>query len=72
MDDCKVFIQYSNGKDDIYKNTEKWSPNKKLEILIVFDDMIADIYNSNITREAAKILALSSDKIDKYEYFTGE
>ena len=27
-------------------------------------------YGSN--REAAKILALSSGKIDKYEYFTGE
>ena len=26
----------------------------------------------NINREAAKIFALSSDKIDKYEYLTGE
>ena len=26
----------------------------------------------NINREAAKISALSSDKIDKYEYLTGE
>ena len=26
----------------------------------------------DINREAAKILALSSDKIRKYEYFTGE
>ena len=26
----------------------------------------------DIYREAAKILALSSDKIDKYEYITGE
>ena len=26
----------------------------------------------NINREAAKISALSSGKIDKYEYFTGE
>ena len=26
----------------------------------------------NINREAAKILALSSNKIDKYEYLAGE
>ena len=26
----------------------------------------------DINREAAKILALSSGKMDKYEYFTGE
>ena len=28
--------------------------------------------NCNMNREAAKILPLSSGKIDKYEYFTGE
>ena len=30
--------------DDIYKIIEKYKPNKKHKILIVFDDMIADIY----------------------------
>ena len=29
--------------DDIYKNIEEYNPNKKLKILIVFDDMIADM-----------------------------
>ena len=29
-------------------------------------------YNNDINREAAKISALSSGKIDKYEYLTGE
>ena len=29
--------------DDIYKNTEEYNPNKKRKILIVFDDMIADM-----------------------------
>ena len=28
---------------DIYKNNKKHNPNKKRKILIVFDDMIADI-----------------------------
>ena len=29
--------------DDIYKNIEEYNPNKKCKILIVFDDMIADM-----------------------------
>ena len=32
--------------DDIYKNIEEYNPNKKLQILVVFDDMIADIPNN--------------------------
>ena len=29
--------------DDIYKNIEEYNPNKEYKILIVFDDMIANI-----------------------------
>ena len=32
--------------DDIYKNIEKYNPKKKLKILIVFDDMIADMLSN--------------------------
>ena len=31
---------------DIYKNIEHYNPNKKLKILIVFDDMIADMLST--------------------------
>ena len=31
--------------DDIYKNIEEYNPNRKRKILIVFDDMIADLLN---------------------------
>ena len=31
---------------DIYKNTEEYDLRKKLKLLIVFDDMIADIINN--------------------------
>ena len=37
----KVFIEYSNNIDNIYKNIEEYNPNKKRKILIAFDDMIA-------------------------------
>ena len=35
--------------DDFYKNIEEHNPNKKHKILIVFDDMIADMpINKNL------------------------
>ena len=32
--------------DDIYKNIEEYNPNKKREILIVYDDMIVDMVSN--------------------------
>ena len=29
LNDFKAFIEYSNDKDEIYKNIEKYNPNKK-------------------------------------------
>ena len=34
--------------DDVYQNIEEHNPNKKRKILIVFDDMIADILSKQI------------------------
>ena len=46
LNDSKAFIEYSNDMDDIYKNIEEYNPNKKRKILIVFDDMIADMVSN--------------------------
>ena len=46
FNDSKAFIEYSNDMDDIHKNTEEYNPKKKRKILIVFDDMIADMLNN--------------------------
>ena len=32
--------------DDIYNNIEEYNPNKELEILILFDDVIADMLSN--------------------------
>ena len=45
----KTFIEYSNDKDNNYKNAEEYNPNKKREILIVFNDMIADMLSNKKT-----------------------
>ena len=47
FNDPKAFMEYSNDMQDIYKNIEDYNPIKKRKVLIVFDDMIADMINNN-------------------------
>ena len=44
--DSKAFMEDSNNIQDVYKNIEDYNPGKKRKILIVFDDMIADMINN--------------------------
>ena len=43
LKDPNVFIECSNTMDDVYENVDDCNPNRQRKILIVFDDMIADI-----------------------------
>ena len=43
LNDPSAFIEYSNTMDDIYNNIDDYNPTRKRTILVVFDDMIADI-----------------------------
>ena len=47
FDDHKAFMEYSNDMHDVYKNIEDYNPGKKRKLLIIFDDMIADMINNN-------------------------
>ena len=47
FDDPKSFMEYSNDMQDVYKNIEDHNPIKKHKVLIIFDDMIADMINNN-------------------------
>ena len=40
-------MEYSNDLQDVYENIENYNPIEKSKILIVFDDMIADMINNN-------------------------
>ena len=44
--DPKVFTEYSNDMQDVYKNIEEYNIDKERKILIVIDDMIADMINN--------------------------
>ena len=49
FNDPKAFIEYSNDMHDVYKNIDDYNLDKGNKILIVFDDMIADmIYNKKL------------------------
>ena len=47
FNDPKAFTEYSYDMQDVHKNIEDYNPIKKRKILIVFDDMIADMINNN-------------------------
>ena len=53
--DPNAFIECSNTMDDVYENIDDYNPNRKRKILIVFDDMIADIMTNK------KFLAIIKD-----------
>ena len=46
FNDPKAFIEYSNDMQDVYKNVDEYNADKEHKILIVFDDMIADMINN--------------------------
>ena len=46
LNDPKAFMEYLNYMLDVCKNIEDYNPDKKRKVLIVFDDMIADVINN--------------------------
>ena len=47
FNDPKVYMEYSNDLQDVYKNMEDYNPIKKRKVFIFFDDMIADMINND-------------------------
>ena len=45
-DDPKPLIEYSSDMQGFHKNIEKYNPEKKPNVLIVFDEKIADMINN--------------------------
>ena len=44
--DPRTLMEYSKDMEDVYKNIENYNPRKKHKILIVIDDITADMYNN--------------------------
>ena len=69
FDDPKAFIEYSNDMQDVYKNIGDYNPGKKRKVLIMFDDMIADMINNNKLDSIATELFIKSRKLNISIFF---
>ena len=59
-----AFIEYSNAMDDVYKNIDNYNPSRKRKVLIVFDDMIADIMTNKRFQAIIKELFIRCRKLN--------
>ena len=64
FDDPKAFMTYSNDMQDVYKNIEDYNPIKKRKVLIVFDDVIADMINNNKLNRVVTELFIREGKLN--------
>ena len=62
-------MEYSNGVQDAYKNIEEYNPIKKRNVLIVFDDMIADMINNNKLNPIVTELFIRTRKLNIFIVF---
>ena len=62
--DPNAFIECSNRMDDIYQNINDYNPSRKRKILIVFDDMIADIMTNKKFQAIIKELFIRCRKLN--------
>ena len=64
LNDPNAFIECYNTMADIYENIDKYNPNRKRKILIVFDDMIADIMSNKKFQAIIKELFIRCRKLN--------
>ena len=64
LDDSNAFIEYSDDMNDVFDDINNYNENRDKKVLIVFDDMIADIeYNKNF-KQIIKELFYRARKIN--------
>ena len=64
VNDSKAFIECFNTMDDIYENIEDYNLSRKRKILIIFDDMIADIMTNKKFQTIIKELFIRCTKLN--------
>ena len=65
----KAFIEYSNDMHDVYKNIDDYNPDKENKILIVFDDIIADLVNNKKLNSIVTELFIRGRKLNIFLAF---
>ena len=57
-------MEYSNDMQDVYKNIEDYNPIEKRKVLIIFDDMIADMISNNKLNQIVTELFIPGRKLN--------
>ena len=70
LDDPKAFIEYSDDMDDVLDDINYYNKNRDKKVLIVFDDMIADIEYNKKFKIIVKELFYRARKINVSIAFT--
>ena len=63
LNDSNAFIECSNTMDDVYENIDNFNLNRK-RLLVVFDDMIADIMTNKKFQAIIKELFIRCRKLN--------
>ena len=64
LNDPNAFIECSNTMHDVYENIHDYNLSRKRKILIVFDDMIADIMTNKKLQSKIKELFIRCRKLN--------
>ena len=64
LNNPNAFIECSNTMDDVYENIHDYNSSRKRKILIVFDDMIADIMTNKKFQAIIKELFIRCRKLN--------
>ena len=64
LNDPNAFIECSNTMNDVYENIDDYNPNRKVKILIVFNDMIAGIMSNKKSQAIIEELFIRCRKLN--------
>ena len=64
LNDLNAFIECSNMTDDVYENIHGYNSSRERKLLIVFDDMIADIMTNKTFQAIIKELFIRCRKLN--------
>ena len=64
FNDPNAFIECSNTMNDVYENIDECNRIRKIKILIVFDDMVADIMTHKKVQAIIKELFIRCRKVN--------
>ena len=64
MNDLSALIGHSNTVDDVCNNIDDYNPKRKRKILVLFDDMIADIMTNKRFQAIIKEIFIRRRKLN--------